>query len=162
MPVELKTNTTALTTDEIRMFLRDQPEYNILLDDVEFEDKDILLAMKLTVSKWNAITPMTNMTDPNSLNSYILLFGVCGFLLKSEGLRQVRNQLQTQDGNISPVGMDEKESLYMRWASHFQNEFATRAQALKIQANVEVLLDAGSDMKTAGFGSEYRYSGRYY
>lgn len=139
------------------MFLRDQPEYNILLDDIEFEDADIALAMKLSVSKWNAITPVTNLTSPDQLNEYILLCGCCGFLLKSEGLRQVRNQMQTQDGNISPVGLDEKEAIYMRWAKHFQEEFKMMAQRLKIQENMEALLDTSSNW----LGSGYRYIGRY-
>ena len=56
MPVQLDANALPLNVDEIRMFLRDQPDYNILLDDIEFSDKDIQLAMRLTVSKFNAIT----------------------------------------------------------------------------------------------------------
>jgi hypothetical protein len=138
------------------MFLRDQPDYNILLDDVEFPEEDIQLAMKLTVAKWNAVTPVSNLTSPDQLNEYILLVGTCGFLLKSEGLRQLRNQMAANDGNIDQVGLDEKEALYMRWATHFQNEFKEFARPMKVQQNMESLLDGCS-----GFGSGYRYVGRY-
>ena len=154
MAIQLTRTEVPLTTDEIRMFLRDQPDYNILLDDVEFKDTDIHLAMKLTTQKWNAVTPVSNVTNPADLNGYVLLCGVCGFLLKSEGLRQLRNQLQTQDGNIAPVGMDEKESLYLKWAAHFQNEFMEKAQRIKIQQNIESLFDS----RTNGIGSDYRYT----
>ena len=64
MPAQLQKNEFKLTVDEIRMFLRDQPEWNILTDDIEFSDKDIQLAMKLTVAKWNAIPPVTNVSRP--------------------------------------------------------------------------------------------------
>lgn len=160
MPVQLTKDAFKLTTEEIRMFLRDQPEYNILLDDVEFADSDIALAMKLTVSKWNAIPPISNATSPDQLNEFILLFGVCGFLMKSEGLRQLRNQMQTQDGNIAPVGIDEKEALYMKWARHFQDEFFAYAKQFKIQQNMESILDSGCGARN-GFGSGYRYIGRW-
>ena len=156
MPVVITSASFKLTTDEIRMFLRDQPDYNILLDDVEFEEKDINLAMKLTVAKWNALTPVTNFTSPDQLNEYVLLIGVCGFLLKSEGLRQLRNAMRARDGNIDQVNMDEKEALYLKWATHFQREFKEVAKNIKIQNNMESLLDGCS-----GFGSGYRYVGRY-
>lgn len=158
MPVQLPESKFRVTTAEIRMFLRDQPAYNILLDDIEHSDAQIELAMKLTVAKWNAITPVTSVVDASYLNEYVLLCGVCGLLLKSEGIRQKRNQLMTQDGNISPVGLDEKEAIYFKWALHFQQEFDTKAQAIKIQQNMESLFDGSNTNYT---GSGYRYIGRY-
>lgn len=158
MPVTLTSNFFPLTTDELRMFMRDQPNYNILLDDVQFTNEEILLAQKLTVAKWNAITPVTTLTSADQLNEYILLCGVCGFLLKSEGIRSVRNQLVTQDGAIAPVGIDEKEDIYFKWARHFQDEFDRKAQAMKVQENMESLLRTDG---CSGFGSGYRYIGKY-
>jgi hypothetical protein len=157
MVVELQPNAARLTSDEIRMFLRDTPEWNILHDDVVFNNDDIQLAIKLTVSKWNAITPMSSIVDPNLLNGYVLLCGVCGFLLKSEGIRQMQNQMMVQDGNVAPAGLDEKESIYMKWAMHFQEEFQAKAQMLKIAINMESLL--GDPFNWLGSG--YRYIGKY-
>lgn len=135
------------------MFLRDQPNYNILLEDMEFKDEDIQLAMRLTVARYNALTPQTSLTSPAQLNEWILLCGVCCILFRSEGARQLRNQLVTQDGNIAPVGLDEKEDLYLKWAMHFCNEFDEKAQKIKIQDNMESAY--------GGFGSGYRYIGRW-
>jgi hypothetical protein len=157
MVVELQPNAARLTSDEIRMFLRDTPEWNILHDDVVFKDADIQLAIKLTVSKWNAITPMSDVVDPNLLNEYVLLCGVCGFLLKSEGIRQMQNQMMVQDGNVAPAGLDEKEGIYMKWAMHFQEEFQAKAQMLKVAMNMESLL--GDPFNWLGSG--YRYIGKY-
>ncbi len=157
MSVQLPAAAFRLTSEEIRMFMRDQPNYNILLDDIEFADADILLAMKLTVAKWNAMPPVTNLTSPNQLNEWVLLCGVCCILLKSEGLRQKRNQLQTQDGNIAPVGLDEKESLYLKWSMVFCEEFERLAQTAKIQQNMEALLDNPNSCLRSG----YYYIGRW-
>ena len=160
MALQLTATQVGLTTDIIRLFLRDQPDYNILLDgDIEFPDKDINNAMRLAVAKWNSITPVSNVTDPTQINEYVLLCGVCGLLLKSEGLRQLRNQMITQDGNISPVGLDEKENLYLKWAAHFQQEFDIKAQNIKIQNNMESLLGAhnSSNYLRSGYATVGRY-----
>ena len=157
MPVQLPADAFRITTEEIRMFMRDQPAYNILLDDVEFDDADIVRSMRLTVAKWNAITPVTSLTSPSQLNEWVLLCGVCCILLKSEGLRQKRNQLQTQDGNIAPVGLDEKESLYLKWSMIFCDEFERLAKSAKIQQNMESLLTNRNSCLRSG----YSYIGRW-
>jgi hypothetical protein len=153
MAVTLPKAEFPLKVEEIRMFLRDQPNYNILLEDIEFPDENIQLAMRLTVARYNALTPQTNLVSPEQLNEWILLCGVCCILFRSEGARQLRNQLATNDGNISPVGIDEKEDLYLKWANYFCAEFDEKAQKIKIQDNMESTY--------GGFGSGYRYIGRW-
>lgn len=135
------------------MFLRDQPHYNILLEDIEFKNEDIQLAMRLTVARYNSLTPQTNVVGPEYLNEWILLCGVCCILFRSEGARQMRNQMITQDGNIAPVGLDEKQDLYLNWSNQFCTEFDEKAQRIKIQDNMESCY--------GGFGSGYRYIGRW-
>lgn len=156
MPAQLPANASPLTTKDIRDFMRDQPDYNILLDDIEFADSDILRAMRLTVAKWNAITPITNLTSWEQLNEWVLLCGVCCILLKSEGIRQKRNQLSTQDGNIAPVGLDEKESIYLKWSMIFCEEFERLTKDAKIQQNMESILGRNSCLR-----SGYIYIGRW-
>lgn len=153
MPVQLPDDKFLITTEVIRMFMRDQPHYNILLDAVEFEDEEINMAMRLTLAKYNAILPQSTLASPKYMNEWLLLCGVCAILLRSEGLRQVRNQLITQDGNISMAGLDEKQALYAEWAERFMAEFNDMAQKIKMQDNMESVY--------AGFGSGYRYIGRW-
>lgn len=153
MPVTLPISQFPLQVEEIRMFLRDQPGYNILLEDIEFSNDDIQLAMRLTVARYNALTPQTSITGPQYLNEWVLLCGVCCILFRSEGARQLRNQMLTQDGNISPVGVDEKQDLYLAWSNTFCSEFDDKAQKIKIQNNMESCY--------GGFGSGYRYIGRW-
>lgn len=156
MTVQLTSTDALLTSEGIRMFMRDTVEYNILLDDIEHSQAAINQAMRLTVAKWNAITPLTSLTSPEQMNEYLLLCGVCGLLLKSEGIRQLRNELRAQDGNIDNVSLDEGEAQYLKWANHFQQEFDSKAKSMKIQQNLESILDCAS-----GFGSGYRWLGRY-
>lgn len=154
MSVQVQTNELPLTTDDIRAFLRDQPKYNILIDGVEFSNEDIQRAIRWTVAKWNAITPQS--TDPPTgatLNEYVLLFGVCAILLRSEGARQVRNQVTYQDGNMPQVSMDEKQSIYREWAMDMQTEFDFHARQIKTQNNMESCY--------GGLPSGYRYIGRW-
>ena len=155
MSVTLIQNRVPLTTDDIRAFLRDQPKYNpLLLDGIEFTDDDITKAIGLAVAKYDALTPISQ--SPRSgetLNEYVLLCGVCAILMRSEGNRQLRNQVTAQDGNIAPVGLDEKQALYSQWADYYQKEFDFHARQIKTQINLESCY--------GGFSSGYRYIGRY-
>lgn len=158
MPVSLQGNTTPVTTEDIRFFLRDIPDMNPLLDTVEFKDSDIERAMRFTMYKYNAMTPISYYVEPANLNGYILLLGTCSILLRSEGLRQLRNQVTAQDGNISPVGLDEKQALYAQWADRLGGEFDELAKQIKIEINMESVYGGPS---AGGFSSGYRYMGRY-
>jgi len=152
VPTSLPENKSPLTVDMIRQFLRDVPDKNILLDDIEFTDKDIDLAVLLATSMYNTIPPATNL-DSIQIPIFILLLGVCYFLLNSEGIRQMRNQIATQDGNIAPIGVDEKEALYRTWASNFKQEFTYTAQRYKTSQNMEDCY--------GNFGSGYAWVGRW-
>jgi len=139
--------------DTIRAFLRDIPSKNILLDDIEFDDSEISRAMRLATSKYNGITPQTTVAA-ESLNEWLLVVGSCSILLRSEGARQLRNQVTAQDGNIAPIGIDEKQAFYAQWADRFSVEFEDMATKIKIQDNAESAYDTMS--------SGYRLLSRYY
>jgi hypothetical protein len=154
MPVVIPTNKTPLTVEDIRMFLRDLPSKNpLLLGELEFSDADLTRAMSFAVDKYNAMTPQTNLTDPSYVNRWVLMVCTCSILLRSEGLRQLRNQLITQDGNIAPVGLDEKQALYLQWADNLQAEFDGLVRQIKTQNNMEACY--------GGLSSGYRYIGRW-
>lgn len=154
MPVVIPTNKSPLTVEDIRMFLRDLPAKNpLLLGELEFSDADLNRAIGFAVDKYNAMTPQTNLPGAAYINRWVLMVCVCSILLRSEGLRQLRNQLITQDGNIAPVGLDEKQALYMQWADNLQAEFDGLARQVKTQNNMESCYD--------GLSSGYRYIGRW-
>lgn len=150
----------AVTADDIRGFLRDVAGQipntgviNVLLDGCEFSDADIQRAIRFTVARYNAITPITRW-DVNSLNSWVLLVGTTSFLMRSEALRQLRNQVTVQDGDIAPIGVDDKQALYNQMASQCDDEFLRMARAIKTQQNMEAAYGS--------FGSGYRSTSRFH
>jgi len=144
--------TLRLLAEDIRYFLRDIPDLNILLEDVEFKDEDLSRAMRYATHQYNALTPVTN-KQLEQLNPWIVILGSCHFLFRSEGARQLRNQVQAQDGNIAPIGIDEKQALYAEWSDKMNAEFKEFAIKIKMQENMESMYDSLS--------SGYRYIGRW-
>ena len=125
-----------INPDDVREFMRDFPDRNILVDGVEFEDNDIVRAIRRTISMGNAIARPTSYTVTTFPNDYVLLMGVCSYLLKSEGLRQLRNEATYQDGNIQPVVLDNKQQSYAALASQSIQEYTQMVTAIKIQQNL--------------------------
>lgn len=147
-----------LNRDDIRMFMRDVAGQvpntgveNILLDNVEFSDDDVEKAIRFTVDRYNAYTPMTNITE-EGLNRYVLLNGVVCHLLKSEAVRQIRNQATAQQGDVAPIGIDDKMNPYVQLSQIFCVEFDTMAKQIKLQRNMEAAY--------GGLGSGYQNTAR--
>jgi hypothetical protein len=144
-----------ITKDQVRMFMRDRADYNILLDTVQFSDDELNLAMDMAVSSFNAITPQTNLTPqtfPPHLK-YLLLLGTTRFLLMSESFLQARNQATVQDGDIAPIGIDDKAQLYAQLSASLKAEWDELARGVKTQNNME------SAYTTLGSG--YRNTSRF-
>lgn len=125
-----------ISPDDVREFLRDYPDKNPLVDGVEFSDKDVEKAIKRTISMGNVTARPTTYTVTNFPNDYVLLMGVCSYLLKSEATRQLRNEAMYQDGNIQPVGLDNKQQAYTALAAQFNQEFIQTLTAIKVQENL--------------------------
>jgi len=128
-----------LTVDQIRRFMRDRPDYNILLEKVEFTDADVNQGIEMITSRYNAFTPQTSLLSqswPPHLQ-YVLLLGVSAYLIKSCAFLQLRNQATYQDGDIAPIGIDDKYPLYIQFAQILDAEWAQLVQQIKIQNNLE-------------------------
>jgi len=130
--------------EEVREFLRDFPDKNPLVDGVEFSDAEAEKAIKRTISMANVVARPTSYTASNFPNDYVLLMGVCSYLLKSEATRQLRNEAMYQDGNIQPVGLDNKQQAYAALAAQFNQEFIQMLTAIKIQENLNSFGSMGS------------------
>lgn len=131
------------------MFMRDRAPKNILLDDVQFTDDELNLALEMATSAYNSVTPQTTFTPstwPPHIK-YVLLIGTVRFLLMSESFMQVRNQATVQDGDISPIGIDDKAALYSQMAQGLKAEWDELVRGIKTQNNMEAAYD--------GLGSGY-------
>lgn len=138
------TVTYKISTDEIRMFLRDYAlghlpggQGNILLDTIQFTEDELNFALRMAVSAFNAMTPISTFIPENYPNDYLLLLGVCRFLMMSESFHQLRNQVAAQDGDIAPSGIYEKSQAYLALAQTLQAEYQDLARAIKNQLNME-------------------------
>lgn len=161
MPVSATPTTPLLfTSDDLRMFMRDVPGTvpgtgveNIMFDLPEFSDNDIARAIKFTVARYNLITPITN-TYADGINIWLMLLGTSEFLLRSEAFRQLRNQLTYGDGDVAPIGLDDKSDAYQAMADKLKAEFEEKAKAFKISQNAEAAYGS--------LGSGYRSVSRFF
>lgn len=134
--------TPPLLRDEVRMFLRDVPGFipgsgseNVLLDDVEFSDAELAMALRLTVSRFNSMNPPIRQLVAQQIPEDILLYGVASFLMNSEAFRQLRNQSSVPDGETS-LGIDDKHRLYLDLKKYLSDEFSTLATNWKVAKNM--------------------------
>jgi hypothetical protein len=161
MPVTAtQTLTPLITMDDIRGFMRDVAGQvpgtgveNIMFDLPEFSDNDINRALKYTVARFNVITPPSNDAQEN-INIWLLLIGVSEFLVTSEAFRQQRNQVTYQDGDIQPIGLDDKQQLYLAMAALLKAEFEEKVKSWKISRNMESAYGS--------LGSGYRAVSRFH
>ena len=135
-PVVAAVSTDVVSADEMRDFLRDKAPNNPLLDDVEFSDTEMTTAVARAVDHANAIDRPMEWTVTSFPNKYVLLLGAGAYLMQSESFRQVRNEAQYQDGNVQPIGIDNKQSLYMGIAQSLKAEFMQLVRSIKIQDNM--------------------------
>jgi len=125
-----------LTVDEVREYLSDYPERNLLLDEEEFSTTFITLCMGLGVSTFNSMAPVTNFNVNTLPAKDLLLFGTCFHMFQGKAALLARNTMQYSDGGLQ-IPIEERYELYMSLAGSFKNLFDASAKALKIQINME-------------------------
>lgn len=156
MPIVATPSTPIIVpADDVRAFMRDYPNKNILLDDVEFTQAEVDQALRYVTSLYNVVTPISSITVDGwpAGTQWIQLLGVSWYLVRSASFGQGRNQLTYQAGDIAPVGIDDKFTLYQNLAQTLKMEWDTLVQEYKIQLNLESCYGSVS--------SGYRYSVRY-
>lgn len=121
---------------KIMMFLRDDADMNILLDDVEFSDLEYRCAIDLAVSGYNVMTPATAV-DYSGVPEYVLFHWVAGLLMRSNTFLQARNQVSVPTDNIGVIGLDDKAGLYASMAQSLIGEAKQVGQKYKNQQNLE-------------------------
>lgn len=125
-----------ITPDFVRLFLRDNVEYNKLLDDVQFSDERITQAKQLALARFNVMTPLSNYNFETFPNQYLLLYGTLFCLFTGEAAAAARNELNYQDGGLT-VPLEERFQYYSSLAQMYDGMFANAAQQAKIQLNLE-------------------------
>lgn len=127
----------AISVEEIRNYIRDKEEWNILLEGREqSSDTDITMAMKLAVSDVNVFPPVTQFTVESLNNDSLLLFGTLHHLANMEAERQLRNQVNYSAQGLN-AGIDDKSQSYTSLATYYKSLFDARVQSYKQYLNTQ-------------------------
>jgi hypothetical protein len=139
----------------VRMYLRDYPELNRLIQGVEHSDRMIAWAIADAIDDWNSTPPLIPAIQLQNVPSKsLLLRGIVISLLESIGLLMTRNHLTFSDGGIQ-VGVSDKTPLIQSWLQLIGNRYEEKKQKLKIAINIE--LGWGQ-----GLHSEYLWTNGFY
>ena len=146
----------ALTLDDIRVYTRDIPELNILLEGTEQSpDELITLAMRLTIDDFNISAPVTYYTVENFPNTSLLLYGTLMHLANAESERQLRNQVNYSAQGLS-AGLDDKTAVYQALAERYRSIYEAKVHEYKIYLNNE---NAWGEIYSPYSGlNQYRFS----
>jgi hypothetical protein len=125
-----------LTPDQVRLYIRDQVEYNRLIDELEFTDERISFAMDMTLAMFNMMSPVSQYLIDEFPNKYLFLIGTLHQLFLGEAAMAARNQMSYSDGGLT-IPIEERYEYYMGLATTYGTQFQTAAQQLKITMNIE-------------------------
>ena len=119
------------------MMLRDYgAQSNILLDAVQFSDAELDLSTQMALDEFNVMTPITAAAN-GSMPVSLLLLGTISWLMMSESFLQIRNQATVQDGDIAPIGIDDKNQIYFKLSQSIKDDWKSSAKMYKTQLNME-------------------------
>lgn len=132
-----KAGTRPIGIFDVRMALMDlSPEWNVLLDSLEFEDGAIAFALQRPIDLWNEtppnLGPLTQSTFPYREH---WLQGTCGFLLKTAAHLFRRNTLSYQAGGLS-ISDQNKEQEYLREGARMVDEYKQWIVRKKYELNL--------------------------
>ena len=122
--------------NDIRIFLRDRPEYNRLLDKEEFTQEQIDQAMKLTVMLVNEIPPLTQYNVKDFPWQYLLFIGTIWHLLFGGGLGRLRNRLSYQTDGVA-IDDEAYGEVELQIGAQMKQEFMAVAKEKKIEQNAK-------------------------
>ena len=144
----------------VRLFMRDFPPLNRLVDGEESSDRMIAFAVMEALSDFNS--------DPPFLGTYDFLYfmehgwahklriGTMIQLLTMVGLLQTRNQLPFSDGGIN-VSVSDKTPLLQSWIQMFSASWENWKRQTKVSLNIAGILDG-----TGGVQSELFWTNGYF
>lgn len=129
--------TTVLSENDIRIFMMDKAELNPLLQGVRWSTEDIDRACIMVIDAFNmqapSVSPLYSVED--FPHRYLLLMGVCGYLLRSAAINEASNQLDYNTEGVS-VQDRNKAPIFTQLGNQYWEEFREQTQSLKLRLNV--------------------------
>jgi hypothetical protein len=112
-----------LTPDILSGYIQDDPRFNLLLDNKEQFDEDFIEEIiRMTYLEAGATVPALR-NSTNRIPSPIILHGALSNLMRSESFKELRNQLQYNDNNLSSISVFHKHNDYLKLAFGLKEEF---------------------------------------
>ena len=139
-------NNPGLTTDDVRAYINDVVSRNKLLQDEEFSEDRIRLALELACDDFNNIPIQTNFSVERFPARAILLLGAVAHLYGGERFAMARNNLTYSDAGVN-VNDQDKAGIYAELSNQAKAEFEQKAKQWKREYNIK--------KGWGGFGSEY-------
>lgn len=138
MSIVIPAQTPILLPSEVRLFVRDSLDQNLLLDELEFPDASINLAMDLACDFYNSLAPSTANNRYTFPHKSLLLYGTLGNLFLGRAALLARNTMQYSDGGLQ-IPIEERFALYQSLGGMFQQQFEAMAKNVKVQINLDEL-----------------------
>lgn len=137
----------------VRLYLRDFPQLNRLVDGVETEDRMIAFFAIDAISDWNSTPPLIgNLGFTDFVNrgwTSVLRSGTILHTLTSVGILQTRNHLPFSDGGLN-VAVSDKTPQIQAWIQLLDLQWQRQKKQIKTAMNIEQLLGG-----QGGVASEY-------
>ncbi len=125
-----------------RLFMRDHPELNRLVDGEESSDRMIAWAALDALSNFNGTPHFTQFSLEELIELHqqhlMMRMTVCS-LIESVGLLQTRNHINASDGGIN-AGINDKTPLLMKWLEYFKASTEQKLQRVKVAINIGSIL----------------------
>lgn len=139
------------TLSEIRIALRDTGMENSLLNDVEFDDTEIIAAIQRPIRQWNETPPPVASYDGRSFPYHEhWLKATMALLMKSAAYWYERNRLAASAGGVS-IDDRNKMQTYMVMAQELYQEWQTFILETKVSINAARAMGTVSSPYTRWF-----------
>lgn len=125
-----------VTPMDIRSFLADTIGNNHLLDDVEFDDARIWLAIRMAISEYNELPPVSRVTAEIFPGLSTLIYGTCYHLFSGQSALAARNQMSYSDGGLN-VPIEERYGMYQQLSQYYGSLWSQAAKLTKAHRNIE-------------------------
>lgn len=127
-----------ITMAEVRLATRDVcPEFNFLIDTVEFKDEEIAWAIRRPIEYWNEAQPPLNVVyGPSTFPfRYNWMEATIAILLRTVAIWLRRNDLDYSAGGLT-VADTKKWPEYQRMATERWNDYKTWVMNKKMEINI--------------------------
>jgi hypothetical protein len=132
---------------QVRLFIRDFPELNRLVDGEESSDAMIAFSVMSALSEFSSKPPQLGIYTVEDFVSrgwvQMLIYGALAHLLATVGILQTRNHLPFSDGGLN-VAVSDKTPLLQSWISIMRSQWDPWVVNIKISENIASMMGSGT------------------